>query len=1318
MANTVNDVMNVIASPDYGIKNIAGTTQEILAIMQGTHNSKNNIHAIVDDIRNLLQKLVDVSTEKKPIEISDKSPKINEKHIQNIVDGTKNIVKSIDELSKTILKEGAKEPSAAIAKLSDKASQKVANAMIKNIEKQKAGGGLSAVVDAFNKLKDISIKDLILGNQKIKSIANIFKNAKKDLNIKEKDLNSIITLINSAPEMMKSLYKIGWRVDKIIKNNIVEKLGIILVGENSILSLSRLFKKNEKTFNAANKITKDIKELVSSLTKIMKDLVFASLWSKLANNAIKNIENVFDKIILFSNKLAKTKKDVDDGAKAARNITVLIGNLLITSIFLTITAVIGIPAILGAKVVGKLIDIIMPSIRELSNNNKNLSKAVVTSLLFVAFTGIMAVASFALASIAVTGVPALLGSVFLLGIVAINIITFEMLKSAQKNIIIGSVMMGLMSISLLIYGIALGKITKATENVTWKQVGIIATTLIMLALATAVMGEPTTATFISLGSLTLTLLSGALIVFGTALGKISKATENLKFDQVLLVGGSILALGLPVAGAGFLAAPITLGSIAISALSLALTPFLKTLSNISKATENLKIEQLDIVTTSMSKLGLAVAGMSILTVPITLGSVALGTMGTSLFVFVKTLKMINDMGNIPQKEVDTVLDIMKTVGNFFKNNALKLKSLVVARMYQQIMRPLGKVIMHLSKLNKIEGGIPTKLVYQSLNVMKAIGDYYIKNPISPLTILQADLYKMMMRPFGKTLKYFGKLKEMGSIPMKLVYQTLNAMKAIGNYYTDNPISPLAILQAKLYKMMMRPFGKTLKYFEKLKEMGSIPMKLVYQTLNAMKTIANYYSENPIEKNSIKQARKYKRMMKPFGKTLEFFGKLKEMGSIPMKLVYQTLNGMKTIANYYSENPIEKNSIKQAKRYKKMMKPFGKTLEFFGKLTEMGSIPMKLVYQTLNAMKTIGNYYMENPIEKSAIKQAKRYKKIMDPFCETLNIFSNIKELKTISSNAVKSTTDSMGYIMDYYNNVIITDNIEEKSTITECAVTNFTNLANQIQDKFSNIKPIDIKPISSIIKVCRSIMNYYSFTLFLATSKKIKKMNTTVDDFIKVSKALKDNAGAFTTQNLIGVIFAIKSMKRIIKFLKNDTLNNRQIRKARKNIRLITKMTTALSSLSNINQSSVSSIGDAISNALNGVNTVDLGQVQAVTNMFNAFNGINKSENIINKFAESVKEFTTTCKNLMDAMNYNTDAINNMDTSGMNGSIINNENNNIEVGGNNTNDNGGVHITNVDEIARTIAEKINGVLSVDVPDTQVQLLINGTGGNEWTISRY
>ena len=82
MANTVNDVMNVIASPDYGIKNIAGTNQEILAILSGTHNSQNNIHTIVDDVRNLLQTLVETSSQQKPVEVGGNSSKIN--HIKRI----------------------------------------------------------------------------------------------------------------------------------------------------------------------------------------------------------------------------------------------------------------------------------------------------------------------------------------------------------------------------------------------------------------------------------------------------------------------------------------------------------------------------------------------------------------------------------------------------------------------------------------------------------------------------------------------------------------------------------------------------------------------------------------------------------------------------------------------------------------------------------------------------------------------------------------------------------------------------------------------------------------------------------------------------------------------------------------------------------------------------------------------------------------------------------------------------------------------------------------------------------------------------------
>ena len=1266
MANTVNDVMNVIASPDYGIKNIAGTTQEILAIMKGTHNSQNNIHSIVDDVRNLLQTLVVATVETKPVEVEVNSTKINQKHIQNILDETKGIRKAIDNLTKSITKQGGSGYNVGVAKLSSKASDKVAKAMIKDIEKQKSGGGMAAMVDAFKKLKDISLKDIIFGQLKLKKIKEIFKDVKKDLNIKEKDLNAIIKLVNAAPEMIKALSKIRWRINSIIKNNIIGKLNDILIGEKSLLTISKVLQKNEKTFDKAAKVAKDLKNMTSALNGAMFKLILASVWASIAVKIVDILDVMIDKMVILSKKLTKSKNDIDKGTKIAKNITVLVGNLLITSIFLTIAVITGIPAMLGALILSKMVELIIPAVQHLSKNNKQIGKSINSALLLTAFTGLMAITSLFLASIAVTGIPAIIGSVFMLGIIKINIVAFKILSKALKTIVIGSIGMIIMSVSLLLFGIALKKIVDATKGVTFKQIGIIATLTVLLAGSVMLLGIPALFPYILLGSIAMAVMGFALMPFAKTLAIIAESTKKLKMKHLLLTAGSMMTLGLGVAAMGALIIPITLGSVALTELSLALRPFLKTLSKISSATKKLKMKNILLVTGSMMTLGLGIAAMAILTIPITLGSAALGAMSLTLYQFVKSLKLISDMGDIPTEQIHQVINVMQIVGNFFVKSALKRKAVRKARLYSELMLPFRYAVYSLSTLKKI-GSVPMKLVYQTLNAMDAIANHYINNPIEKDVIKQARKYKRMLRPFSKTLNHLAKLKEMGSIPMKLIYQVLDAMSIIGNYYVNNPIEKAVIKQARKYKRMLRPFGKTLEHLSKLKEMGSIPMKLVFQTLNAMSTIANYYIDNPIERKVIKNARKYKRMLKPFGKTIGYLSKLKEMGSIPIKLVIQTLNAMSTIANYYKDNPIERKAIKNARKYKRLLKPFGKAIEHLAKLKEMGSIP----------------------------------------------------------TNLVKNVVLSIGYISDFYSNMEISEEIEEKSTFSEFIVNKFTTMAKNIQDKFEKLKRVDFLAVGTIILSCRYITNFYSRTKFFVREKKIDRMNYAIEEFTNTAVFLKESIQGFTQGDYKSVKFAVKSMKRILKFLKRNTLNKIQRNRAQKNLTILKDMASAMSNVSKINPMNISSIGDALSNALSGVHAIDMDQVVAVTNMFNAFNGINKSENIINKFTESVKEFTETCKNLMEAMGENTEAINNMD-----GNIGSEESTYDMVGDytdgfagvgtntDNTNKNRGIHISNVDELARKLAERINGVLSVDVPDTQVQLLINGSGGNEWIISRY
>ena len=1024
MANTVNDVMNVIASPDYGIKNIACTNQEILAILQGNHNSKYNLHNIVNDVKNILQKLVDSSTKSKSIEISNGSTKINN-HIQDILDETKGIRKSIDNLAKEFLKRGGNNMP-TIAKLSDKASQKVADAMIQDIDKHNKGGGLSTIVDAFNKLKNISLKDIIVGKQKVKLITKIFGNAKKELNIEENELNNVIKLINNTPEIMKSLLKVSRKITKIIKRDVINKLSEILVGKNSILTISKKLQKNETLFDNAQKIAKNIKELVLALNKVIFKLFSASLFAKFAEKGISNIEYIIDKLSSLSKKLIKIK-DIEKGKETAKQMTVITGNLLVTSIFLTISAVTGGPALLGAIILNKMIDKIIPVVEKLSKNNKHINKSIDSSILLTACTGLMAVTSIILATIAVTGIPALLGSILMVGIVKLNIYTFKLLSKAQKPISKGAIVMSIMSVSLILYGIALKKISDATKNMDFKQIAII--TSITLILSGTIIGLGYLIIPIGLGSMALGLMGVSLISYGIALKKISDATKSLTMENIVLVSESMLALGK------------------------------------------------------------AVAKMAILTVPITLGGVALGIMGVTLYTFVKTLKIISDMNDVPTKKVYQILTAMKLVGNFFKNNKLGLKS---------------------------------------------------------------------------------------------------------------------VWNANKYKLIMRPFAGTIKHLSKLKDMGIIPMKLVYGALNAMSSIANYYIENPIEKSVIKQARRYKRMLKPFGKTIDNLSKLKDLGTFPL--------------------------------------------------------------------------------------------------------------------TSVKNIVESLYYISNFYEKVNISDNIESKSEFIKYIVDKFNNMSVDIQDKLTNIKEIDYKAVKSIISSCRSIMNYYTYTKTFFTIKKVLKMNNAVNLFSKNVEYLKNITNNFTKSNFENVKLIVKSMKRIINFLKFNSLNIIQRRRAEKNITLLNLMSSAMHSISNINSSNILSVGDALINTLNGVNTIDIGQVESVTNMFKAFDRINRSENIINKFTESVKQFTTACENLIDNLSRNTDAINNIDTFGIDNTYTNiiNGNNIIDNKSNNNNitQTNGIRIINVDEIAKTIAEKINGSLTLDIPDTQVQLLINGSGGNEWTITRY
>jgi hypothetical protein len=280
-------------------------------------------------------------------------------------------------------------------------------------------------------------------------------------------------------------------------------------------------------------------------------------------------------------------------------------------------------------------------------------------------------------------------------------------------------------------------------------------------------------------------MSVALIIYGTALGKLTKATENVTGDQISLIASSMWKLGSSVAGMGVLSPFIAIGSFVIVAMSAALMPFAKVLGKIQKATKDLKDKNITTVTDAMWKFAGEISLLSFITPAVVYGSRAVRAMAKPLLIFVSALKKISDMGTIPVSKIDDVLSAMTKIKDYFKNKKNRLDSEVHESVmaYAIMMRPLMGIAHMLVKFNEM-GNVPVHMVQDVLDAMGMIARHFKNNPIENKEIKQSRKYKRMMRPFSKTVGHLVKLNKMGAVPLNLVYQTLDAMRIIANYYKE------------------------------------------------------------------------------------------------------------------------------------------------------------------------------------------------------------------------------------------------------------------------------------------------------------------------------------------------------------------------------------------------------------------------------------------------------------------------------------------------------------------------------------------------------
>lgn len=351
------------------------------------------------------------------------------------------------------------------------------------------------------------------------------------------------------------------------------------------------------------------------------------------------------------------------------------------------------------------------------------------------------------------------GVTALIGVSTTMLIVSKILDSAKGSLIMGAIVMGIFSLSL----IPLAHGFKQFADVPWENVFYGLGALSVLAVAASLIGKFIVP--ILLGSIAIGALGLALNPFADSLTKFA----NIDFKSVLT---GVVALGAfaVVAGMmGMFALPIIAGSIAIGALGLALQLFGMGLSSILPAISELSkvftgvVESLQKLTFSdigkIGLLGVAMAGLGVALPLVTAGVISVGIMAYSIGKLGDAAK---DAGE-PLKNLGTGLEAVIT-------NMLKIsKQSDAIRDASSAIRDMGGAFNELSIAAGGGGGFIDSVVGFGTSGINAISDFaFGTNKID-----QSNL-----NPLQEIIKFTSSLQNIGNIGENLrsIPDALNSIK--------------------------------------------------------------------------------------------------------------------------------------------------------------------------------------------------------------------------------------------------------------------------------------------------------------------------------------------------------------------------------------------------------------------------------------------------------------------------------------------------------------------------------------------------------------
>lgn len=898
---------------------------------------------------------------------------------------------------------------------------------------------IGQVVKMLTELKAISLKDLITFKPKLAILEKLtptINNISKSID--EKKFKKVEDFLYKAPEMIRKLICVS-KLSKKINNRDFERLYKILgigskkAGKNTIFGL------------------------VDSLSKIDK---------KKMDRAKENVETLFGII-----------KDMCIGITmfVAFSPVIIIGGLLVKPVEW---------ALFGVKGKGGLIGLF----KKLNKNKKTIkeaNKAIMQMSLGLVCLGVGLGTLFALTK-----------RIYFENILMVSLATTVMagvtvlMGKYKKEIKKGSEAMLNLSAGLLTLGLGFGVLFGLTKKIDFIDLLVMGSATVAFTLISVFMGKHKKE--IKKGSEVMLYLAGGLFALGLGLGVFYKMTKGIKFEDVVVVAGATLVLGLMSVIMGHLKVGIKDGAIAMGEMGLGLIVLGIGLNLMFKLTKNIDLEQLMMV-------GAATIGLGVVTVlfghfksEIHDGAIAMAEMSLGIIVLGLGLGVLFALTkNVTWEQMAMVgVSIVFLGGVTVALGAINESGLVKK----------GAIAMAIMGAALIPFGISMKLIMGSVKGLKWGEFAMFAATLGVLGGAVIGLGALMCTGFGAIAWIAG----------------IGAITALG--------------------AALIPFGIGLNLIKKSSQ--GIDLKAIDNMGVATKSIFKTLSEVGSKKER-KNARKNAATLKKIGKSLKSIVKsLKKFNDLAPDAVDKAMDALTRMADFFfGEKGLSKYSVNWLKRMKatagadtigmisKHMKVLSKSLKTFN------DVAPDSIDKAMNAVNRIAEYFFseDSPLNKMNTGWRKRRK--ADVTVDAISSISGniwklsdgLKKFNDVSSDSIDKAMNAVNKIAEYFFSETSPLNKMNmgwrKRRKSEEAADSIGTISDSVWKLSTGLKDFNEIGPSSIDKAMEAVGKVASY--FFSEDSTLNKMNTgwrkrrkaektadsigvIADSMYKISQALKD----------------------------------------------------------------------------------------------------------------------------------------------------------------------------------------------------------------------